>query len=69
MQNAVQRVQAAIERGTFLQQCTSVLILRLTPVVPFRFALNRLSVDAQTGLLTEVCACAVPAIICWASRR
>ena len=36
LQSAVQRVQTAIERGTFVQQCTSILMLRLTPVVPFR---------------------------------
>lgn len=38
VQGAVQSVTSAIERGTFLQQVTSVFILRLTPVVPFRCA-------------------------------
>ena len=33
---ALQKVEDTIESGTFAQQCTSILLLRLTPIVPFR---------------------------------
>lgn len=34
--SAFQKVEDAIEAGSFLQQVTAVTLLRLTPVIPFR---------------------------------
>ena len=36
VQQALGRVQDSIDKGGFWQQCSAVLALRLTPVVPFR---------------------------------
>lgn len=39
---ALNKVQQSVEKGSFWQQYSAVLALRLTPVVPFRcFALSR----------------------------
>lgn len=36
--SAFQKVEDAIEAGSFLQQVIAVTLLRLTPVIPFRCA-------------------------------
>ena len=42
-QQALARVQSSVEKGGFWQQYSAVLALRMTPVVPFRFNSDNLS--------------------------
>lgn len=38
VESKFQGIQEAIDKGSFTQQSIAVAVLRLTPVVPFRFA-------------------------------
>ena len=49
LESKFQGIQDAIDQGSFAQQAIAVALLRLTPVVPFRYAAVMKSVHRQAS--------------------